>query len=72
MGPKFIHDLARSCLRELAMSGTFEEARVAYKKFYSLDFRKYGVDIPPRLDEIRKQKQMIETTKETLQLENKA
>ncbi len=51
---KFIHDLARACMRELTMSGTFEEARGAYEKFYKLDFRKYGVDIPPRLEEVKK------------------
>jgi len=31
---KFVNDLGRSCMREIAMSGTFEEARAAYEKFY--------------------------------------
>jgi hypothetical protein len=46
-------------LRALTMAGTFEEARVVYDKFYSLDFRKYGVDIPPRLDEMCEDKQTM-------------
>ena len=58
---KYIEKLARSTLRELAMAGTFEEAREVYEDFYSLDFRKYGVDIPPRLKELKKEKsQLIE------------
>jgi hypothetical protein len=65
---KFLHDLARACMRELAMSGTFEDAKKAYKKFYSLDFKKYGVDIPPRLNEISMKNEMLLTTKQTLQL----
>lgn len=68
---KFIHDLGRACMREVAMSGTFEEARAAYGKFYSLDFKKHGVDIPPRLGDIKKKKELLETTRETLKLENK-
>jgi len=52
---KFLHDLGRSALREIAMSGTFEQARKVYQQFYALDFRKYGVDIPPRLTEIKKE-----------------
>ena len=67
---KFLRDLGRSCLRELAMSGTFEEAREAYEKFYALDFKKYGVDIPPRLREIKEHK-LIKQAKDMLQLENK-
>ena len=59
-------------MRELAMSGTFEEARAAYEKFYKLDFKKYGVDIPPRLSDIKKANPLLATTKETLKLENKA
>ena len=54
------------------MAGTFEEAREAYEKFYSLDFRKYGVDIPPRLDDIRKDKKLVKFAQESLQqIENK-
>lgn len=68
---KFLYDLGRACLRELTMSGTFEEARASYEKFYKLDFRKYGVDIPPRLEEIQHEKSRMITTKEMLQLENK-
>lgn len=49
---KILRDVCQSSIRALVMSGTFEEARAAYEKFYSLDFRKYGVDIPPRLDDI--------------------
>lgn len=53
---KYIEQIARSTLRELAMAGSFEEAREVYNDFYSLDFRRYGVDIPPRLKEIKKQR----------------
>ena len=49
---KILRDVCMSSVRALTMAGTFEEARNAYEKFYSLDFRKYGVDIPPRLDDI--------------------
>jgi len=63
---KFLHDLGRACIRELAMSGTFEEARDAYQKFYSMDFRKYGVDIPPRLSDVKKQRELLGRAKEVL------
>lgn len=49
---KILRDVCESSIRALTMAGTFEEARAAYEKFYSLDFRKFGVDIPPRLDEL--------------------
>ena len=52
----------------LDKSVNFEEARKAYSKFYSLDFRKYGVDIPPRLEEISKNKKLLEAAREPLQL----
>lgn len=50
---KFLDDLGRSSLRSIIMSGTFEEARDAYNQFYSFDFRSYGVDIPPKLIELK-------------------
>jgi len=53
---KYIEQIAKATLRELAMAGSFEEAREVYNDFYSLDFRKYGVDIPPRLKEIKKER----------------
>ena len=65
---KFLYDLGRSCMRELTMSGTFEEARNAYQKFYSMDFRKYGVDIPPRLDDAKKEKEKLLMSKQVLSL----
>ena len=65
---KFLYDLGRSCIRELTMSGTFEEARDAYQKFYSMDFRKYGVDIPPRLDDAKKEKEKMLVSKQVLSL----
>jgi len=65
---KFIHDLGRACFRELAMSGDFQEARSAYEKFYSLDFRKYGVDIPPRLQEIKENQEGLEQATASLNL----
>ena len=49
---KILKDICQASIRALTMSGTFEEARSAYEKFYSMDFRKYGVDIPPRLDDV--------------------
>lgn len=65
---KIIHDICEASIRSLAMSGTFEEARDAYDKFYSLDFRKYGVDIPPRLEEIKDAKVLLEQAQQTLTL----
>jgi len=65
---KFLYDLNRSCFRELAMVGTFEEAQEVYNKFYQLNFRKYGVDLPPRLAEIKEQSPLIETKGTQLQL----
>jgi hypothetical protein len=56
---KILRDVCQSSIRALVMSGTFEEARAAYEKFYSLDFRKYGVDIPPRLDDICEDKKTM-------------
>lgn len=56
---KILRDVCESSIRALVMAGTFEEARAAYEKFYSLDFRKYGVDIPPRLDDICDDKKMM-------------
>ena len=56
---KILRDVCESSIRALVMSGTFEEARGTYEKFYSLDFRKYGVDIPPRLDDICEDKKMM-------------
>ncbi len=53
---KYLSDLAASALREITMAGTFEEAKKIYEDFYALDFRKYGVDIPPRLKEMREAK----------------
>ena len=47
-------EIAKSAHRALVMSGTYEEARKAYETFYNLDFRRYGVNIPRRLEEIKK------------------
>lgn len=63
---KFVADLSKSCIRELTMAGTFEEAQKVYLKFYALDFRKYGVDIPPRLDEMREEKELISRTQKIM------
>lgn len=65
---KILRDICESSLRELAMSGTFEEAREAYKKFYSLNFRQYGVDIPPRLDDITKDNKLLEFAQKSMNL----
>ncbi|MDD2246317.1 MAG: hypothetical protein PHC39_04465, partial [Proteiniphilum sp.] len=56
-----------SSMRALVMAGTFEEAREAYEKFYSLDFRKYGVDIPPRLQELCDDKKTMLYAQQSLQ-----
>lgn len=69
---KILRDVCSASVRELTMAGTFEEARGAYEKFYSLDFRKYGVDIPPRLDEIAKETKLLDYAKESLQLAEKS
>ena len=57
---KILRDICRASIRELTMAGTFEEGRQAYEKFYSLNFRQYGVDIPPRLEEVTKNKKLLE------------
>jgi len=64
---KILRDVCKSSIRALVMSGTFEEARGAYEKFYSLDFRKYGVDIPPRLAEICEDKKTMLYAQQSLQ-----
>lgn len=68
---KILGDICKASIRELTMSGTFEEARESYQKFYGLDFRKYGVDIPPRLEEITKDKKLLESAKKPLRLTEK-
>ena len=64
---KVLRDVCESSIRALVMAGTFEEARGAYEKFYSLDFRKYGVDIPPRLDDLCNDKKMMLYAQQSLQ-----
>lgn len=64
---KILRDVCQSSIRALVMAGTFEEAREAYGKFYSLDFRKYGVDIPPRLDELCEDKKSMLYAQQSLQ-----
>jgi len=64
---KVLRDVCESSIRALVMAGTFEEARGAYEKFYSLDFRKFGVDIPPRLDELCKDKKLMQYAQQSLQ-----
>lgn len=64
---KILRDVCSASIRALTMAGTFEEARTAYETFYSLDFRKYGVDIPPRLEDIRKDKKLVSYARESLQ-----
>lgn len=63
---KIIRDICESSIRALTMAGTFEEARGVYEKFYSMDFRKYGVDIPPRLDEICNNKKLLTDVHQSL------
>ena len=64
---KILRDVCESSIRALVMAGTFEEARNAYEKFYSLDFRKYGVDIPPRLEEICEDRKTMLYAQQSLQ-----
>lgn len=64
---KILRDICESSIRALAMAGTFDEARDAYNKFYSLDFRKYGVDIPPRLDDVCKDTKRLVFAQQSLQ-----
>lgn len=64
---KILRDVCQSSIRALTMAGTFEEARATYEKFYSLDFRKYGVEIPPRLDELCNDNQTILYARQSLQ-----
>jgi hypothetical protein len=64
---KILRDVCTSSIRALVMAGTFEEARDAYEKFYSLDFRKFGVDIPPRLAELCEDKKTMLYAQQSLQ-----
>ena len=64
---KILRDVCEASIRALAMSGTFEDARAAYEKFYSLDFRKYGVDIPPRLEDLCADKKLLSIAQTSLQ-----
>lgn len=64
---KILRDICESSIRALAMAGTFDEARDAYNKFYSLDFRNYGVDIPPRLDDVCKDTKRLVFAQQSLQ-----
>lgn len=64
---KILRDVCESSIRALVMAETFEEAREAYEKFYSLDFRKYGVDIPPRLEELCADKKTMLYAQQSLQ-----
>jgi len=64
---KILRDVCESSIRALVMAGTFEEARDAYEKFYSLDFRKCGVDIPPRLEDICNDKKAMIFAQQSLQ-----
>lgn len=71
---KYVRDLYFSCKRELAMVGSFEDAKKVYEQFYSLDFRKYGVGIAPRLSDIKSKNPLLNgprnlLPKDTLQLE---
>jgi len=68
---KILRDVCSASVRALTMAGTFEEAREAYEKFYSLDFRKYGVDIPPRIEEIKEDTKRLLYAQESLQLAEK-
>ena len=65
---KILRDVCSASVRALTMAGTFEEAREAYEKFYSMDFRKYGVDIPPRIEEIKEDTKRLLYAQESLQL----
>lgn len=64
---KILRDVCESSIRALTMAGTFEEVRAAYEKFYSLDFRSYGVDIPPRLDDLCNDKERMALAQQSLQ-----
>jgi hypothetical protein len=64
---KILRDVCESSIRALVMAGTFEEAREAYEKFYSLNFRKFGVDIPPRLDDLCRDKNTMLYAQQSLQ-----
>jgi len=50
---RMLKEIAESSIRAVVMSGTFEDARDAYKTFYSLDWHRYGVQIPRLLGEIK-------------------
>lgn len=66
---KILRDICSSSIRALTMVGTFEEARTVYDKFYSLNFREFGVDIPPRLEEICNDRKMVDYTQHQLNVQ---
>lgn len=42
----------KSVQREFTFAASYEDAADIYRKFYSLDFRRFGVTMPPRLDSL--------------------
>lgn len=46
--------IADSVMRSMAFAASYEDVENVYEKFYSLDFRRYGVEITPRLDDLVK------------------
>lgn len=51
-----IEKIAKAVMREMAFVSTFDDAEKVYKKFYGLNFRQYGAEIPPRLDDLQRLK----------------
>jgi hypothetical protein len=64
----YVETLARSVMRELTMAGTFEDAQQIYEDFYKLDFRQYGIDIPPRLKEMKSMRPVLKAPEKPLAL----
>ena len=51
---RVLQQIAKSVSRELILAGTHEDVKAIYEKFHSLNFRQFGVDLPPRLMELVK------------------
>lgn len=49
---RMLHQTAASVRREITLSGTFEEARAGYQKFYQILRHAGGKEIPPLLSQI--------------------
>lgn len=48
-----VERIGEAVKRALLLSASYDDVQAAYDKFYELNFQQYGVDLPPRLDDLR-------------------